>query len=136
MRHRKLNRKCFDKHCDAHGKIIAAREAKKTLKEKKLKEKLENENIDITGEFTCQYVYKRGKNKGMQCMCKKPLPPTHDVTQFPWYCKSHHKLILKKIQKLAGDTLTINNTKLEKLNYENKIINAGFIQNQNLVITI
>ena len=33
----KCGRKCFNKYCDAHGKIIAAREAKKTKKEEKQK---------------------------------------------------------------------------------------------------
>lgn len=89
-------KKCFDKYCEGHTKIIESRKAKKALKENKLKETLEKikkelEKEEEVGIPTCQYVYKRGKNKGKQCMCKKPFPSTHNVMQFPWYCKSHYK---------------------------------------------
>lgn len=84
-------KKCLNIHCEGHAKILESREAKKALKENKIKEKLENNKNIMTGIPTCQYVYKRGKNKGTQCMCKKPFPSTHDVMQFPWYCKSHYK---------------------------------------------
>jgi hypothetical protein len=102
-------KKCLAKHCEGHAKILESREAKKALKENKLKEKIENEKIYETGIPTCQYVYKRGKNKGTQCMCKKPFPSTHDVMQFPWYCKSHYKHFKHTNQEtLIGQNIVIH----------------------------
>jgi len=54
----------------------------------------------MTGIPTCQYVYKRGKNKGTQCMCKKPKNLLHDVFHFPWYCKSHYKQCKTKVEQI------------------------------------
>ena len=117
-------RKCFNKYCEAHEKIMLKRENKQLIKEKKQLEK-EQENLlkqlnkkteqnmkikeeKKTGIPTCHWIYKRGKNKGMRCSCKKPFPsPPMDLKNTPWYCKAHHKLVFKKWH--AENTLnTIN----------------------------
>ena len=118
-------RKCFNKYCEAHEKIMLKRENKQLIKEKqKLEKEQENllkqlnkkteQNVKIkeekkTGIPTCHWIYKRGKKKGMRCSCKKPFPsPPMDPYFTPWYCKAHHKLVFKKEHAL--NTLnTINN---------------------------
>jgi hypothetical protein len=93
-------KKCFDKYCDGHFKIIKSRENKKEKKQ--------------TGTPSCQYVYKRGKNKGNQCKCQKPYHPDKNgisLFDFPWQCKSHYKQSQSKVKK-------INN----KVNSENIVI--------------
>ena len=50
---------------------------------------LQNFIIDnITPEFytTCAYVFRRGKNKGKRCQCKKKF--NHST-----HCKSHYKYL-------------------------------------------
>jgi hypothetical protein len=93
-------KKCFNKYCTAHEKIMIKRETKKLEKEQeKLLKQLTNvkENVNKKCIPTCKYVYKRGKKKGMQCSCKKPFPsPPMDLKNFPWYCKTHHKQVFKK----------------------------------------
>ncbi len=109
-------KKCFNKYCTAHEKIMLKRETKKLEKEQeKLLKQLTNatQNIKIekeqkkTGIPTCHWIYKRGKKKGMRCSCKKPFPsPPMDLINTPWYCKAHHKLLFKKQHALN----TINST--------------------------
>ena len=90
-------KKCFNKYCTAHEKIMIKRETKNLEKEQeKLLKQLTNVNENKKCIPTCKYVYKRGKNKGMQCSCKKPFIPPMDLINFPWYCKTHHKQVFKK----------------------------------------
>ena len=95
---------CFNNHCSKHAKIIEKRKEKQKekQKEKSSKEKkdevmkdfhnnfpLQNFIIDnITQEFytTCAYVFRRGKNKGKRCQCKKKF--NHST-----HCKSHYKYL-------------------------------------------
>ena len=74
------DKKCFNKYCPSHEKIMNKRAAKKSYNEKKkLNEEfanlpLANVIIDLTTQAyhnTCAYVFKRGKNKGNRCKCKK-----------------------------------------------------------------
>ena len=105
------SKKCFNKYCEAHEKIILKRENKALIKEKKKLEKQQEhllkmltnakQNTKITEEKTgvptCHWIYKRGKKKGMRCSCKKPFPSSPmDPINTPWYCKTHHKLVFKK----------------------------------------
>ena len=71
-------KKCFDKYCDGHGKIIESREAKKALKQKQKQEKLQNKIISTP----CNHILTRGKNKGLHCQCK---------LYKEGYCKRHYK---------------------------------------------
>ena len=143
-------KKCFGKYCESHEKIILKRENKQLLKEKKKLEKEQEkllkqlnktkQNMKIkkekkTGIPTCQYVYKRGKNKGMQCMCKKPFPTNHDVWQFPWYCKSHNKLISKKLQTKHKKENKLK-MELNNINLTTPKIKNVSIQGKNTIITI
>ena len=105
-------KKCFNKYCDSHEKIMLKREHKNLVKENKklVKEQQKllkqlnyaESNMKIkeekkTGIPTCHWIYKRGKKKGMRCSCKKPFPsPPMDLIDTPWYCKAHHKLVFKK----------------------------------------
>ena len=92
-------KKCFNKYCTAHEKIMIKRETKNLEKEQeKLLKQLTNvkENVNKKCIPTCKYVYKRGKKKGTQCSCKKPFIPPMDLINFPWYCKTHHKQVFKK----------------------------------------
>lgn len=68
-------KKCFDKYCDGHHKIIQVREAKKVTKQ--------NTEIINISPNTCKYIFKKGKKKDIQCTCKK--------TDEDNFCKSHHK---------------------------------------------
>ena len=66
---------------------------------------------------TCSYIFKRGKNKGMQCMCKK-------IHQ-DGLCKTHYKLQVKSENKLKQ--------KLEKINPQVKIENITIKKNKTII---
>ena len=66
---------------------------------------------------TCSYVFKRGKNKGMHCMCKK-------IHQ-DGLCKMHYKLQVKSENKLKQ--------KLEKINPQVKIENIKIKKNKTII---
>ena len=51
-------------------------------------------NVIISTQTTCCYVFKRGKNKGVQCKCKK-------IHQ-DGLCKMHYKLYIKAQQKMVS----------------------------------
>lgn len=70
------DKKCFNKHCPSHEKIINKR------KEKQDKQK----NINVIISNTCAYVFKRGKNKGSRCKCKKKFNNSS-------HCKAHFKYL-------------------------------------------
>jgi hypothetical protein len=72
----KCGRKCIEKYCDGHDKIIKTRQAKKSV-------------IKNSGNY-CHYVFKRGKNKG------KPHGQCKSNNNF---CSKHYKLINKPINK-------------------------------------
>ncbi len=107
------DKKCFNKYCTAHEKIMIKRETKQLEKEQeKLLKQLTNvkENVNKKCIPTCKYVYKRGKKKGMQCSCKKPFPSTPmDLKNFPWYCKTHYRQLLFKKQHSLNTLVNINN---------------------------
>tara|TARA_B100000963_G_scaffold297600_1_gene269100 strand:- start:2463 stop:3359 length:897 start_codon:yes stop_codon:yes gene_type:complete len=77
-------------------------------------------STSIPNVITCAYKFKKGKRKGENCQCKK----IHQDGR----CKFHYKKY-----KLAMDK---KKAELEKVNQNIKIKTVGFIQNQNLVITI
>tara|TARA_B100000073_G_scaffold67031_3_gene49570 strand:- start:6391 stop:7065 length:675 start_codon:yes stop_codon:yes gene_type:complete len=89
------NKRCFNTYCTTHKKIIDKRAVKESYnKKKKLNEEfanspLANVIIDIANsEYhnTCAYVFKRGKNKGKRCQCKKKF-------NYSSHCKSHYKYL-------------------------------------------
>ena len=86
---------CIDKFCKNHKAIMDKRAIKKSYnKKKKLNEEfanspLANVIIDLSNEEynnTCAYVFKRGKNKGKHCSCKK-------LFNYSTHCKKHYKYI-------------------------------------------
>ena len=92
---------CMNKYCTNHEKIMKIRLEKQKEKEKEKKKKNTQENIKnlvnnafiqqqgpVTLSGKCVYVFKRGKNKGSQCSCKKIYKEG--------LCKRHHKLVFKK----------------------------------------
>ena len=136
-------KKCFGKYCESHEKIILKREQKKLLKQKKLLEeeteklqKILDLNMKLAKKelptsvvnmvntiisnpqttpqpLTCSYIFKRGKNKGKNCQCKKIYNNG--------LCKLHYNQYLKKIKnQSAKETkmkilLTAVNTKGPKI---------------------
>ena len=114
------SKKCFGKYCESHEKIMLKREQKKLLKEKKLLEKKTEKlqkmldlNMKVAKKelpasvvnmvntiisnpqttppaLTCSYIFKRGKNKGNMCKCKKLYKDG--------LCKLHYNQYLKKMQ--------------------------------------
>ena len=89
------------------------------------KNKFQNPNIKVkqeekkTGVFPCEYVFKRGKNKGMQCMCQKIFKDG-----YPW-CRTHYKMKLKQENKLKE--------KLEKINPQIPIKNVKIKKNKTII---
>jgi len=94
-------KKCMGKYCSSHGKIIQKREKKEQEKLEKLdqiKKKKENKaslntlsiNIIIPNAQinNCSYIFKKGKNKGFNCSCKKIYENN--------LCKFHYKKYIKK----------------------------------------
>tara|TARA_B100000035_G_scaffold306156_1_gene307872 strand:- start:3239 stop:3868 length:630 start_codon:yes stop_codon:yes gene_type:complete len=65
------NKSCLNEYCNTHKKIMDKRANKI------------NQSINIP---TCQYIFKRGKNKGMSCKCKK-------LFNNSTHCKTHYKYI-------------------------------------------
>ena len=143
-------KKCFGKYCESHEKIILKREQKKLLKQKKLLEeeteklqKILDLNMKLAKKelptsvvnmvntiisnpqttpqpLTCSYIFKRGKNKGKNCQCKK--------IQQDGLCKFHYRKYKQAMEK--------KKTKLEAVNQNIKIKNIKLNKNNNLVITI
>ncbi len=79
-----------------------------------IKQKIKQEEKK-TGVFPCQYVFKRGKNKGMQCQCQKIFK--NDL------CKIHYKMKLKKENKLKEKENKLKQ-ELEKVNPQIPIKNV------------
>ena len=139
-------KRCAKDFCLSHKKIMEKRELKKLEKEKKQllkeqkqllkqKEKIQNDDNTIntinkmlqkineeqkTHTFPCKYVYKRGKNKGLQCMCKKVFKDD--------FCRLHWK------QYNKGNEIVIvtNNEKIPKQVIKKKTIS----NNEKITITI
>lgn len=76
--------------------------------------KKEQHKINI---YSCQYIYKRGKNKGMQCQCQKIFKNE--------LCKTHYKMKLKQENKLKE--------KLEKINPQIPIKNLKIKKNKTII---
>ena len=85
--------------------------------------KFQSPNIKVkkeekkTGVFPCEYVFKRGKNKGMQCHCQKIFKNG--------LCKTHYKMKLKQENKLKE--------KLEKINPQIPIKNLKIKKNKTII---
>lgn len=88
-------KKCFNKYCPSHEKIINKRAAKKSCNKKKQlfnefgNSPAANVIIDLVNQEyhnTCAYVFRRGKNKGKRCQCKKKFNNSS-------HCKSHFKYL-------------------------------------------
>lgn len=86
---------CMNKFCSTHEKIIEKRSLKESKKQKhKLMKEFQNSPqaniiIDLVNQeynTTCAYVFRRGKNKGKRCKCKKKF--NHST-----HCKSHFKYL-------------------------------------------
>ena len=52
-----------------------------------------SKTIKKTSMPTCSYIYKRGKNKGLQCTCKKITDQKYGL------CKTHWKQVFKQKYK-------------------------------------
>ena len=76
--------------------------------------KQEKEKINI---YSCQYIYKKGKNKGLQCHCKKIFKDG--------LCKTHYKMKLKQENKLKE--------KLEKINPQIPIKNVKIKKKKTII---
>lgn len=76
--------------------------------------------LSICKVVTCDYIFKKGKNKGQTCPCKK----IHQN----FLCKFHYKKFKQAMDK--------NKAPLEKVNQNIKIKTVKYNQNQNIVITI
>jgi len=51
---------------------------------------------------TCRYIFKRGKNKGMRCMCKKPSKKDSELENMVidgFLCEKHYQQIIKSTLK-------------------------------------
>ena len=148
-------KKCFGKYCDSHEKIILKREQKKLLKEKKLLEeetkklqKILDLNMKIVKKelpasvvnmvntiitnpqpLTCSYIFKRGKNKGKNCQCKKIYNNGLGL------CKLHYNQYLKKIENKS-----VKETKMKILltaaNPTGPKIKNVSIHGKNTIITV
>lgn len=62
-------------------------------------------------ENTCSYVFKRGKNKGLQCKCKKSFKNAADLvnpTFEGFLCKRHYQQIIKSTLKKTIKKLNLN----------------------------
>lgn len=143
------NKKCNGKYCVSHETIMLRREKKQLEKEKKklekqkkknkkkldkikaeMKEKLDSlspaminlvlSTPNICPVVTCAYKFKKGKNKGENCQCKK--------IHKDGLCKFHYKKHVKAMEKKKAQ--------LEKVNQNIKIKTVNYNQNGNLVITI
>ena len=143
------SKKCNGKYCLSHTRIMEKREKKKLEKEKKKLEKLKEKNkkkldkikVDMKQKFdelspalvnlvlstpntcpvvTCAYKFKKGKNKGEKCQCKK-------IHQ-DGLCKFHYRKHKQAMEKKKA--------KLEAVNQNIKIKTINYKPNGNLVITI
>ena len=66
-------------------------------------------------ENTCSYVFKRGKNKGLQCKCKKPFKYSADLsnpTFEGFLCKRHYQQSLKSHLQKENTKIKIKNVKV------------------------
>lgn len=106
-------KKCANEYCKSHHRIIENRKQKKIsflLKKNSQSENIKKEpmlividnminelqnpkTIKKTGIPICSYIYKRGKNKGLQCTCKKITDPKNGL------CKTHCKQVSKQKNK-------------------------------------
>lgn len=143
------SKKCNGKYCLSHTRIMEKREKKKLEKEKKKLEKLKEKNkkkldkikVEMKQKFdelspamvnlvlstpntcpvvTCAYKFKKGKNKGEKCQCKK-------IHQ-DGLCKFHYRKHKQAMEKKKA--------KLEAVNQNIKIKTVNYNTNGNLVITI
>ena len=180
-------KKCFNKYCDSHEKIILKRENKKLLKEKKKLEKEQEkllkqlkkteQNIKIKAKInqkvdelspstiniivstpdksitphasnstelakvqmeqimsitkppvvTCVYKFKRGKNKGKNCQCKKIYNNG--------LCKLHYNQYLKKIENESAKETKMK-ILLTAVNPKGPKIKNVSIHGKNTIITV
>ena len=81
---------------------------------------LSNETAKTSPLVTCCYKFKKGKNKGENCQCKK--------IHKDGLCKFHYKKHVKAMEKKKKE--------LEKVNPNIKIKSVNFNQNKNMIITI
>ena len=110
------NKKCHNKYCPNHQKIMEKRLNKQQKLANYDNEKLSNETDNVTN--TCIYIFKRGKNKNTKCKCQKIFENG--------YCKTHYKQFLKK-QKTKKDKLFKT---LEHINPNFKIENITIKDNK------
>jgi hypothetical protein len=74
----KCSKKCCEKYCVGHDKIIKTREAKAVEKTKTAGKP----NVNTSTQ--CEYVFKKGKNKGAYC-------GRNGVVNIGCYCSKHKK---------------------------------------------
>jgi hypothetical protein len=76
------NKKCCDKYCIGHEKIIKTREAKAVEKTKTAGKAIKKPNVNTS--TSCEYVFKKGKNKGTSC-------GRNGLVNIGCYCSKHKK---------------------------------------------
>jgi len=106
------DKKCMEKYCSSHFKIIQKRENKnieklnqiaKLKKEKELILSLNNTNTPVLPITYCSYKFKKGKNKGLNCPCKKIYENN--------MCKFHNN---KKKSSISKINIKNQNVKISK----------------------
>jgi len=113
-------KKCSDKYCTSHKKIMDKRLLKE---EEKLKQ-----NSKINMKPSCSYIYKRGKQKGMKCIRCKIYKDN--------LCKTHYNQYCKKISKLKKSLEEENpNFKIENITIKDNKTNIKFTK-KNPIISI
>jgi len=111
-KHEWCGKKCSDKYCPNHLRIMINREKKDNSELKNVK----NNMIP-----SCSYIFKRGKKATTNCSCQKIFKEN--------LCKTHYKQCWKRLSKLKKS--------IEKENKTNLIPNKiNHFTQQNTVISI
>ena len=104
------NKKCLNKYCLTHEKIMWKRKQRQDEKNaKKLAQKNITQLINniITKKSTvknrCTYIYRKGQNKGYKCTCSKIYNKDKQL------CITHHKYHIKHKKKCKKSTFIKTN---------------------------
>lgn len=119
------NKKCHGKYCSSHQKIMEKR-LNKQLKTS-INNDIKQKNKTEFPTNTCSYVFKRGKNKGLQCKCKKIFENG--------YCKTHYKSYYPNSVVNNNKIGNKNNLikELEQVNTNFKIENLSIKGNKTII---
>ena len=87
---KQCKKQCYFEKCFKHEKIC---KKKKEEKKKESQNTTNDQNIHTNSTIKCGYIYKRGKNKGLACKCKKVFKIFNSIP----LCKTHYKQITAKL---------------------------------------